>query len=782
MLAHLTGPFGGGARDEAVAIDAGGRAAVDRRGRQPLLLAAPTGPLEERGLRLRAVLDPGGAAVALGPLEFAPWTEAGASLPLHRPGVDPATGTAAPFSVQLSLAEVDPSGAETPLDPAEVAARVELHLLEGVLGRLLYTLGAEKQRLRRTGREILATRRLATARDDALDRSGAELGVTRFEDQLVVRDGAIETVARREPDDELRRRLAVYRPLLVPSRSRVLELLNGPGEATDPNRGPLAGLGFGGRFRLVEGDEPFAVAVSLVAAGLRDADLDGPRLNFLDWVRATHLVWPQNTPQGNQAHAARYLPLTTRERVANLRGELRSVLAFEDEAATNPAFAGFLAEALVRVGRCRAALGVSSPLTMRRAQAPDQGSRYELGMGVDVDLPAAGELDAMAAALADPARPPAPEPGIEALLASMRPRPAADDPEGRWLLEPCGLRTVHRLATGTLYLSHLPNAGLMITGPEATDPPGAGQLREPLFFEAHFQAPGDPGANAALQAGLAGAAAAWAAQGGPPWTEVADADAPARWDQARPLEVDPPEPVARALTGGGLRALAVPASAVAPLKDLPGELLQTLQLDAGQAAALNADAQGAANQLLELVVILREQGLSSALPLVTATGDVLLVVGVVGLPGAGLNLNERGATGFRWYLVPIVPRIAPARFGYISSATSRAVVTPLLPGLAAVVVLGHRRGATGTDPYQYRVELPEGSLLDLVQYEFLMNLLDHTFPAGVEVNTFAIRREHVDLDGDGEADPLPPTVSRTFRRFRHGARARRPWTEDEGRA
>jgi hypothetical protein len=768
MLAHLTGPFGGGARDELVPANSRGRARVARRSRQPLLLAAPASPLEDRGLRLRAVLDPAGAAVPLGELEFAPWTEAGAFLPLHRPAVDPQTGTASSFVIELSLAEVDASGVETSLDPAEVAGRVQLRLLEGVLGRLLYALGAEKQRVRRVGREIVAMRRLATARDDALDRAGAELGLTRFEDQLVVRDGAIETVARREPDDELRRRLALYRPLLVPSRSRLLELLNGPGADTDPNRGLLAGLGFDGRFRLVEGDDPFAIAVSLVAAGPPDTDLDAPRLNFLDWLRATHLVWPQNTPQGNQVHAARYLPQATRERVANLRGALRSFLAFEDEAATNPAFAAFLAEALVRVGRCRAALGVSSPLTLRRAQAPDQGSRYELGMGVDIDPLPAGELDAMAAALADPNRPPAPEPETEALLASMRPRPSADDPEGRWLLEPCGLRTVHRLATDTLYLSHLPNSGLVITGPDATDPPGAGVLREPLFYEARFQAPGDSGANAALQAALAGAAAAWAARGGPPWAVLADADAPARWDQARPLEVDPPEPVARALTGGGLRALAAPAEAVTALKRLPGELLQTLQLDAGQAAALGADAQGAANQLLELVVILREQGLTSALPLVTAAGDVLVVVGVVGLPGAGLNLNERRATGFRWYLVPIVPSVAPSRFGYLSSATSRAVVTPLRPGLAAVVVLGHLRSATGTDPYQYRVELPSGSLLDLTQYEFLMNLLDHSFPAGVEVNTFTIRRQHVDLDGDGEADPLPPTASRTFRRFRHG--------------
>jgi hypothetical protein len=385
-------------------------------------------------------------------------------------------------------------------------------------------------------------------------------------------------------------------------------------------------------------------------------------------------------------------------------------------------------------------------------------------MGADLALTPAAELDALGAALSDPHRTPADDPGTEALLASMRPRPAAGDPEGRWLLEPCGLRTVHRLDSGTVHVSHLPTAGLVITGPDATDPPASAATGSPVFLEARYQAPGDPGTNAALLAGLAAAAQAWAARGGPAWTVLADADAPARWDQARQLQVDPPEPVAVALTSGGLRALADPAGAVGALKRLPVELLQTLQLDAGQAAELGSGSPDAANDLLALVGILRRQGLSSALPLVTAAGEVLLVVGAVGLPGVGLNLDERRATGFRWYVVPIAPPGGPA--GDLGTALSRAVYTPARPGLAAVVVLGLARTAGGTTPYQYRVELPEGSLLDLASYEFLMNLLDHTFPAGVEVNTFSIRRRHVDLDGDGQADPLPGTVSGTFRQFR----------------
>ena len=48
------------------------------------------------------------------------------------------------------------------------------------MGRMIYLLGAEKQRLRRQAREISAVRLLSLARDNALDRIGADLGVPRF--------------------------------------------------------------------------------------------------------------------------------------------------------------------------------------------------------------------------------------------------------------------------------------------------------------------------------------------------------------------------------------------------------------------------------------------------------------------------------------------------------------------------------------------------------------------------------------------------------------------------
>ena len=49
-----------------------------------------------------------------------------------------------------------------------------------------------------------------------------------------------------------------------------------------------------------------------------------------------------------------------------------------------------------------------------------------------------------------------------------------------------------------------------------------------------------------------------------------------------------------------------------------------------------------------------------------------------------------------------------------------------------------------------------------------MNLLEHAHPAGVEINTFNIRRQHVFLDPGkpNEPNPLKSSVANTFRLFR----------------
>jgi hypothetical protein len=47
-----------------------------------------------------------------------------------------------------------------------------------------------------------------------------------------------------------------------------------------------------------------------------------------------------------------------------------------------------------------------------------------------------------------------------------------------------------------------------------------------------------------------------------------------------------------------------------------------------------------------------------------------------------------------------------------------------------------------------------------------MTVVELVTPIGVRADTWAIRRQHVDVDGAGTADRLPPSAARTYRRYR----------------
>src|SRR5258705_13942394 len=97
-----------------------------------------------------------------------------------------------------------------------------------------------------------------------------------------------------------------------------------------------------------------------------------------------------------------------------------------------------LARALWRVVSCRRALGVTAPLVILRAQDDAGGSRYELGLGVDMQRPPAAELDQLAQALTSNNVSASATPETRALLASMSALSSGADPDGAWLLRPCG--------------------------------------------------------------------------------------------------------------------------------------------------------------------------------------------------------------------------------------------------------------------------------------------------------------------------------------------------------
>ncbi|PSB46487.1 hypothetical protein C7B80_12935 [Cyanosarcina cf. burmensis CCALA 770] len=795
-IAHLTGSFKAGAVNTPIPIDDTGQVVISWNAREPLLVAAPIASLNAQILRLGARL-PDGEKIFL---EFAPYTEAGAFLLVYRPEVDTTTQTALPFTISLTLEEIAADSTKISIPTAEISKYIQVCLIEGIMGRMLYLLGVEKQRLRRQGREITAMRLLPFARDNALDRIGADLGVQRFTENLIFqkadasfapavfggfnfgqrrfgkgRKGDIITTPRHEPDQEYRQRLAIYRSLLVPNRQQVLELLNGLGDFAEPNRGLLSQLGFEHRFQLfgdrVETTNEFGLAIYLIASGNLSSGNDIVRNNFLKYIRAVYSIWPDDNVTANLVHSNRYLPKAKSDREAPLIGDrieqLRSRLRQFFEFAPDSAIAPMLAVALDRLGRCRQALGITTRWRILRTQDSTGGSRYELGLGVDLPLLRETELNQMAAQLADPNRMPVDD-EIEGLLKSMTARPANEDPEGHWLLVPCGIRTVHWLGGDRLYLSHLPTFGMEITPTDASSLPNL-QASSQVQLEVRYHAPSDPGSNVVLVTGLATAAAEWTGSGGDAWSVLSDAESQDAWKRAR----RPALSIADIFRAAGLPVVDNPGAIAESLMHLPQELIETIRLPDNLSQSILTSQPTAIADLRKLVGFLYKHSLSAVLPLVIGANEIVLVVGVIGLPEVGSNLAGRRATGFRWYVVPIYPaqtdldKLKEEDKGKVKALGSRTVfVTPSVPALSALVAVGYaRRGLA--DPYEFHVNLPDrNAQLNLLQYEFLMNLLQHALPLGVQANTFPIRQYHVDLDGDGTADPLQGDVSRTYRQFR----------------
>lgn len=300
LVDQLEGPYPGTVRRVVVPLAGTGAAVVDWTSRHPLLTVVLRRDLAEETVRVTVTVDPGGAGQrVLPPVVFAPWSAAGASVPAYAPDTADEPLVAS-FPVAVTAERAVDGAAATAVTGAALTGLVELAVLEGNLGRLLYLMSYEKHRLRRAAREVHAYRTLAHARRDALDRIGADVGVARFVDELVHEPASGEVYARRlasparEPDAAYAHRLGLYRRFLLPTPGAVRRLLNGPGTDTDPNTGLFADLPGGARFTVREDDDQFAVAIRLVAAGDPQH-----RTNFLAQLRRDRLVLPANSPPNN---------------------------------------------------------------------------------------------------------------------------------------------------------------------------------------------------------------------------------------------------------------------------------------------------------------------------------------------------------------------------------------------------------------------------------------------------------------------------------------------------
>jgi hypothetical protein len=281
-------------------------------------------------------------------------------------------------------------------------------------------------------------------------------------------------------------------------------------------------------------------------------------------------------------------------------------------------------------------------------------------------------------------------------------------------------------------------------------------------LSASYPAVGGPdgGTHAALADGLARAAAAWAARGSPAWDVVLDADAQ---EEAFARAADP-GPVGQVLAAVGLPTAT--AGFDQEMASAPADQTATLVMPAAVADLWRAG--DGTRQAQAFVDVLATSGLAAAIGLVVDSGEVMVVVSVTALPGTGLNLSGRAAAGYRWYCLPV--RGLP---GVVTALGPATVFRPADEGLSAVVVLGYARSGRA-DPYEVLLDVPDDAALTPEQYEFLLNVVERAVPAGIQVSTLGLRRRHLDLDGDGVADPLPPVSTHVYRRFRHPASTHSP--------
>lgn len=733
----------------------GGQLVVDEFPREPVLLLSLRSPLVDEVVAVRATI--GGQELPT--VVFAPYSHSGSRLPLDWRGVDPSLlvdGVAIELEAVSVVGDAafaeDLAGGAT-LSEATLAERLEGVLVSGTLARLLYLATMEKQRILRAAREIRAMRYLELSRSRALEDLGAGLGVPRLSD-------------RPEPDAAYRGRAEIFSSWRLPTPAGFALALNGVGAPDDPNAGLPARAGISARFDIVEDVNEFALGLRVIAVGPQGATM---RARFDEALRTIYLFDLDTTLDPKPGDTR----LQRRESIrARLAAELTRDGAADLTRWVGPLTAVTLDRAVALIRR----LGFTGAIRLQRAFDPAGGSRYELGLGCDVGTFDATALDGMAASVDSVA---AGDDELAALAAKLEPRAAADDPLGAWLFEPCGFRTVHGVDTSRAYLSPLPTFGLLVEGD------GTVAADATVSYVGRYEAGDGSGRHVRAVEALEEAGQRLTDAGlTPVLGDLSTSDLRVALDAIADHGDDPPAALDPLAASGLIVAESTAAYAETVGTSVNLEEIVGLAMPLAQLTALGTgDALVAA--MAARVDVLFDSGFYSTRGVWDSDGNRLLLLAAVSqLPGATSIPGEPPASGFRWYATEIAPQEGvqdlPAVF--VRRAGGLAELTGQRSGLLLLAALGYaRRGLA--DPYEVRIELPDGEgatpapLLDMDQYGYVMNLLDHMHPIGIEINTFDIRKRHVDSDADGEPEWLTSRASRTYHQYRW----QRPFDSPSGR-
>lgn len=760
----LTPPFAAAATHESVAL-VDGVLRISGPRQNPAVLVRLRPSLARTAVVVRAQV--GGED--LQPVVFGGFSSSGCALPLYAPAAampDAEVGATGSFELTVRVWHLDgPDAAGVAHDVAAVLALadaagapvaderagelVEAVVLEGTLARLVFLSTLEKQRVEAVSREVSAGRHVSLGRAASLDARGKDLSVPRL---------------AAEDDDAYRARLSIYSSWRLATPTGFAAALNGPGAADEPNTGLPSLVGVTSRFRIVDQAEQLAVSMRLIEVG--DDGGSPTRDRLADLLTSGLLIDLRRLPP-------KYLPSGTRERLTQVRATLLDAFTLTAGPDQPRYLSALTASSLALAIRLLALLTGDPNLDLQRAWTREPDGRHELGQGVQLarlnetrlDAARDGVQRAQAALAAGDvvALPGGSGDDIDSdlltIIAGVVPRTVADDPLARWLFGAAGMATITAPAEGSVYLSPLPSLGLVIDGPAtlargesasyvARMRPSDASGRHILVDEAWHRAQptvetigavGDPMTPADL---------------GDLLRELADLSLAATSALAP-------------LVGVGLTPASPSEFAARVLEAYDLDLLLAVKLDE-PIDAIDSDS-AAARQLRERVVArsdaLTANGFHSVRVITSPDGSTLLLLGALSvLPGGSNRPGQPPPAAYRWYVTELpTPTPEPTPMALRRATGGSALLTGRRPGLALLVCVAYaRRGLA--DPYEVRIELDDDSVMSLEQYGYVMNLLEHLCPLGIEINTFDLRRSHVSIEG---APPrfLSSRVSRSYTRF-----------------
>lgn len=737
---EMSGPMSAAVEVQARPIDESGFFELTAPLREGAILIQLKQPTDGAEIIVQSRVTAPAPARNLGRVRFARWSDVGAALPLLMEPANAATELIDPVRIRIRATR---DGNDIPAD--EIRTFFDVQLLSGRLAKLLYILQSESAAVHRHAHAIAASRIIENARGEALDRHGADLGVARFRSGLVLQDdGQVLTRNEIEEDEHYRERLALVRRVSIPRPDRYRGL--------EKSGGPLSTFGPHIPITIKEADSPFSAAISIIGIAEEDDDAAKMRQAFLTFLKDWVLVDPQSG-----------LPTRRRmpsEDARSERAQRRLIAGSIDIEPEEAPLAPELAFCFEQLAMLLKVVGLAGQVRLTEAFAIDtEGSRHELGMGATIKNLSENLLEKMANAILSGLFEDQVE--LAALLGSIEvpPDPTAD-PTGRWLLEPCGFKTVHRLDEDHSYLSHTTVSSLEIIGERHH---ALSDGKATIDFSARF-APQGGGAGAALFDELMQLSIdkfSGASRSRDPSDFLGEVR-PHTVAQARKLraaglpEIEDWEPLKRRLAG------------------LPDDQWG-ITIFSGSFANGLLNGQAAAWQKLEEGInMMRDAGLAAAVPVFTADKAGILISSV-SVPKIGFNISGKAATGVRWFVLPLDKRSSKATSANALYKISRpsgfeTSVRFKQKGLYAVVALGYERRGD-TDPYEIKaITTNDGDALNYAQYEYLMNLLALRSPIGVEINTWQLRQFHVESE-NGVRAPLGVAASRSFRRFRNPAQS-----------